>query len=194
MEHSDLRARLDLIETMIADGRRDTEYWGWAFVLWGVGHAVALLWSRAGGWVAWPVTMTLCGVLMGIGAARVRRRGRKITSLGRALGAVWISLGVGMFLAGMVGGMTGFLTGATIPVFFFIMMGAASLSSALILRWPVWFAVALGWWAAAVVAMIAPITTVWWLSLGTAMDEVIFGAYLMALERREAASAEAAGP
>ena len=32
----ELKDRLSLIESMIAEGRRHTESWGWTFVLWGV--------------------------------------------------------------------------------------------------------------------------------------------------------------
>ncbi len=32
---TELVGRLELIEKMIADGRRTTWRWGWAFVLWG---------------------------------------------------------------------------------------------------------------------------------------------------------------
>ena len=35
-QQQDLNDRLTLIETMIAEGRRSTESWGWTFVLWGV--------------------------------------------------------------------------------------------------------------------------------------------------------------
>ena len=47
-EEQDLKDRLSLIETMIAEGRRTTESWGWTFVLWGVAYYVAIAWSSMG--------------------------------------------------------------------------------------------------------------------------------------------------
>ena len=44
-EELELKDRLSLIETMIAEGRRTTESWGWTFVLWGVAYYVAIAWT-----------------------------------------------------------------------------------------------------------------------------------------------------
>ena len=41
-EEQELKDRLSLIESMIAEGRRNTESWGWTFVLWGVAYYVAI--------------------------------------------------------------------------------------------------------------------------------------------------------
>ena len=56
-DSQDLNDRLDLIQNMIAEGRRSTERWGWVFVLWGVAYYVAFAWSAMGRsqlWLAWP--------------------------------------------------------------------------------------------------------------------------------------------
>ena len=61
----ELTERLELIESMIAEGRRSTTRWAWTIVLWGVAFYVAIAWSSGflGGpiWgqhiMAWPVTM-----------------------------------------------------------------------------------------------------------------------------------------
>ena len=37
----ELKDRLSLIESMIAEGRRTTESWGWTFVLWGVAYYIS---------------------------------------------------------------------------------------------------------------------------------------------------------
>ncbi len=47
-EEQELKDRLSLIETMIAEGRRTTERWGWTFVLWGVAYYVAIVWVSVG--------------------------------------------------------------------------------------------------------------------------------------------------
>ena len=45
ISEQEVKDRLTLIESMIAEGRRDTESWGWTFVLWGVAFYVAMAWS-----------------------------------------------------------------------------------------------------------------------------------------------------
>jgi hypothetical protein len=70
-EELELKDRLNLIENMIAEGRRTTESWGWTFVLWGVAYYVAIAWSSWGhGTLAWPVTMIAAGVLTAVFASR----------------------------------------------------------------------------------------------------------------------------
>ena len=44
----ELTERLELIESMIAEGRRSSESWGWVFVLWGVAYYVAIAWATWG--------------------------------------------------------------------------------------------------------------------------------------------------
>ena len=44
IEEQDLKDRLSLIESMIAEGRRTTESWGWTFLLWGVAYYIAIGW------------------------------------------------------------------------------------------------------------------------------------------------------
>lgn len=188
MDREEIDQRLALIERMIAEGRRDTEYWGWAFVLWGAGHLAALAASAAGVSLAWPIAMSACGVLMGVEAGRrARRRGTKSTSIGRALAAVWISLGIAMFVAGFIGGASGFLSGAHIVVAFFLLMGAASFASGLMLRWRWWAALGAVWWAAAAAAMVSgsPAVILWIFVSLALVGEVGVGAALMILERRE---------
>jgi hypothetical protein len=41
----ELTERLELIESMIAEGRRSTAKWAWTIVLWGVAFYVAIAWS-----------------------------------------------------------------------------------------------------------------------------------------------------
>jgi hypothetical protein len=45
VEEQELRDRLSLIESMIADGRRSTERWAWSFLLWGIAYYVAFAWA-----------------------------------------------------------------------------------------------------------------------------------------------------
>src|SRR5271169_100681 len=94
----ELRDRLSLIENMIAEGRRSTERWGWTFVLWGVAYYVAIAWATWGhGALAWPVTMITAGVTTGILASRKTRNWPE-TVKSRAIGSVWIAIGISLFL------------------------------------------------------------------------------------------------
>ena len=45
---NELNERLSLIQSMIAEGRRSTESWGWSFLLWGIAYCVATAWSALG--------------------------------------------------------------------------------------------------------------------------------------------------
>src|ERR1019366_3218328 len=95
-EEMELKDRLKLIESMIAEGRRTTGVWGWMFVLWGVAYLAATAWATLGhSRSAWPVTMVLASVLSTFLA---RHRGRPATTLGRAVGAVWAASGISLFL------------------------------------------------------------------------------------------------
>lgn len=150
---TELRERLSIIESMIAEGRRSTESWGSTFVLWGVAYFVAMAWSGWGhtGW-AWPVTISIAAVLT-IVLAFSNTRGHPRTTLGRAIGSIWIALGVSMFLLFFALGLTGRLTDRHLFVAVIsAILGLANGASALILRWKVQLGCALVWWAAAVAA------------------------------------------
>jgi len=55
-----------LIETMVAEGRRTTESWGWTFVLWGVAYLGATAWASLGrSNLACPVTMIAAAIATG---------------------------------------------------------------------------------------------------------------------------------
>ena len=51
----ELSERLDLIQSMIAEGRRSTESWGWVFLLWGVAYSIAI------GWASWERSLSVWG-------------------------------------------------------------------------------------------------------------------------------------
>lgn len=72
------------------------------------------------------------------------------TTLGRAVGSVWLALGISIFLLFVSLGVAGKLTD---PHLFIAltsgMLGMANATSALILRWKVQFGCAIIWWATA---------------------------------------------
>src|SRR5260370_11108350 len=147
----ELKDRLGLIESMIAEGRRNTESWGWTFVLWGVAYYLAIAWSMLGHGVwAWPVT-TLIAAIVTFVVASLKADDRPETTLGRAIGSIWIALGISLFLLFVPLGLSGRLT--DLHVFVAVIsaiVGMANGASALILRWKGQAACAVVWWAAAV--------------------------------------------
>jgi fatty acid desaturase len=147
----ELKDRLSLIESMIAEGRRNTESWGWTFVLWGVAYYVAIAWSAWGHNVwAWPATVSVA--VIGTFVVASRKTGNHPgTSLGRATGSIWTALGISMFLLFLALGVSGRLTDQHVFVAAMsAILGMANGASALILRWKVQFACAVVWWVAAV--------------------------------------------
>ena len=151
-EEQELKDRLSLIETMIAEGRRTTESWGWTFVLWGVAYVVAIAWSTWGNsnW-AWPVTMIAAGALTGVLASRVERHSPE-TTVGRAMGSIWIAMGISMFVLFMAMGISRRIEDNVFVAVISTMLAMANASSSMILKWKVQFACAVVWWAAAVAA------------------------------------------
>jgi len=150
---ADLRDRLSLIEAMIAEGRRTTEKWGWTFVLWGLAFYVAIAWTDWGhsAW-AWPVTMA-AAVVVTVILVSIRAGREAVTTLGRAVGSVWLALGISMFVLFLALGIAGRL--ADPRLFIAVasgMLGMANATSALILRWKVQLGCAVIWWAAAAAA------------------------------------------
>lgn len=147
----ELKDRLSLIESMIAEGRRNTESWGWTFVLWGVAYCLAITWSAWGHSVwAWPVTISI-GVIVTVVVASLKTGNHPRTTLGRAIGSIWIALGISMFLLFLALGLSGRLTDQHLFVAVIsAILGMANGASALILRWKVQFACAVVWWVAAV--------------------------------------------
>jgi len=151
-EEQDLKDRLNLIESMIAEGRRKTESWGWTFVLWGVAYYVAIAWSIWGhSTLAWPVTMIAATVLTGIAASRKASR-RPGTRLGRAIGSIWTAMCISMFLLFMAMGISGRFEPHVFVAIVGAMLGMANATSSMILKWKMQFVCAVVWWAAAVAA------------------------------------------
>jgi len=146
----ELRDTLSLIENMIAEGRRHTESWGWMFVLWGIAYYLAIAWSAwsHSAW-AWPATI-LIAVIVTVILASSRVGKRPGTTLGRAVGSIWIALGISMFLLFLALGLSGRLTDQHLfMAVVSALLGMANGASGLLLRWKVQFASAVVWWVAA---------------------------------------------
>ncbi|HSU62162.1 MAG TPA: hypothetical protein VLI55_22830 [Bryobacteraceae bacterium] len=187
-EH-ELRERLSLIESMIAEGRRKTESWGWTFVLWGVVYYAAIAWSAwdRSPW-AWPVTI-LIGIIATAIIVSSKAGNHPETTLGRATGSIWIALGISMFLLFLALGLSGRLTDQHVFLAAIsAILGMANGASALILRWKVQFACAVVWWAAAVVSCFGSDTqsTIVFL-VAIFLCQIVFGIYgvIAGVQRRK---------
>ncbi|WP_263350166.1 hypothetical protein [Acidicapsa acidisoli] len=183
----ELAARINLIETMIAEGRQSTESWGWTFVLWGVAYYVAIAWAYWGNTsIAWPVTMVTAGLITALIALRRRGDGRPGTNLGRSMISVWISLGISLFLFGICSGLSGHGDQNVVVAVIATMLGMANATSSLTLRWRPQFACAVVWWAAAVLSLFGTVTQS---SIGFLVAiflcQIVFGSYMMISEARE---------
>lgn len=183
----ELRDRLSLIENMIAEGRRHTESWGWMFVLWGIAYYLAIAWSAwsHSAW-AWPATI-LIAVIVTVILASSRVGKRPGTTLGRAVGSIWIALGISMFLLFLALGLSGRLTDQHLFVAVVsALLGMANGASGLLLRWKVQCACALVWWVAAAAtcfgtnsqSMIVFLVAVF-------LCQIVFGIYGMIAETQE---------
>jgi hypothetical protein len=187
-EEQDLKDRLSLIESMIAEGRRGTESWGWSFVLWGIAYYVAIAWATWGhSYLAWPVTMVSTGLITALIASRKGSGGRRPeTTVSRAIGSVWIAIGISLFVYGMSAGISGRSDLQTFVAVIGVMVGAANAISSMILKWPAQFAAAIVWWACAVASQfVTPSQCSVIFLVAIFLGQIVFGAYMMIAEARE---------
>ena len=191
----DLAERVRLIEAMMAEGRRKTENWGWSFVLWGVAYYVATAWATWGksNW-AWPVTMIAAAVITGVVASRMSH-GQAETTMGRAIGAIWASVGCTIFVLLMSLAYSGRYDTHVFVAIIGAMLGVANAASGIILKWRMQFACAVVWLASAVIACFSSdnVTSVDFLA-ATFVGLIVFGVYAMICEsqrRRQSGVAHA---
>ncbi len=188
----DLKERLALIESMIAEGRRRTESWGWTFLLWGVAYYVAIAWATWGQhfavWgssaLAWPVTMILaCVLTMAIGIRK--GKGQPETTAGRAIFSIWVALGISMLVVFPALALAGKLDPHVFVALVAAMLGAANGGSAILLRWKAQFGCAVVWWttsAAACFGSDAQLLGVFLTAIF--LCQIVFGIYAMIQESR----------
>ncbi len=184
MSEQELKERLTLIERMIAEGRRNTESWGWIFVLWGVVYYVAIAWSAWDHSVwAWPVTI-LIGVILSAVIASLRAAHHPGTSLERAIGSIWIAVGTSMVLLFVSLGISGRLSDQHLfMAVISAILGVANGASGLILRWKVQLACAIVWWVTAVATCFGTDTQSMIVFLiATFICQIVFGLYCMIAE------------
>jgi hypothetical protein len=189
-EELELKDRLSLIETMIAEGRRTTSSWGWVFVFWGVAYYVAIAWTAYNHWPwAWLVTRMFAWLLcVAIIRSQMKNQAerRPGTTIGRAITSIWLAMGVSMVLLFPALGFSGILNQHIFVAIVAAMLGVANGASGMLLRWKAQIASAIVWWAATVVACFGSdgqCTVV--LVVAIFFCQIVFGVYGMILESRE---------
>jgi hypothetical protein len=182
----ELTARLNLIETMIGEGRQATESWGWTFVLWGIAYYVAIAWSNWGhSNFAWPVTMIGTSILTAVVASRMSSR-QPETTVGRAISAIWIGVGISLFIFCLCASIAGRIDVQIFVAVVAAMLGAANAISSIILKWKGQFACALVWWTAAGLSCFGTVTQSSIIGLvAIFLGQIVFGSYMMISEARE---------
>jgi len=185
LDGNDLAERVRLIEGMMAEGRRRTERWGWSFVLWGVAYYVATAWASWGkSNLAWPVTMIAAALITAIAASRMSH-GQPETTLGRAMGGVWMAMGISISVLLFSLGFAGRYDGHVFVAIVGAMLGLANIASAIILKWKAQYLCAAVWLASTVVASFGSETATEIAFLtATFAGLIVFGIYAMVCESR----------
>lgn len=184
----ELVQRVELVEAMIAEGRRTTARYGSLFVKWGVVCIVAMVWTmylplRN---FAWPVCISV-GILMSV---MMKRAGASKTQRSRNVEAVWIAMGIAVSLFVVAAVLAGHGSEPVYVAAILFMVGMAHGISALMLRWSAQglaAAVWLGCGAACCFATTAREMEVLFL-VASFLGNVAFGLYVMRLERRRPAA------
>lgn len=190
----DLREQLNLISTMIAEGRRTTERWGWTIVLWGVAFYVAIAWSSGilagpiwgGHYLAWPVTMIGTFVLVRVLASKRRKNTMAPgTTMGRAMMSIWTAMSISMFVLLLSMGLSGRGDQQVFIAVIAAMLGTANAASGMLLKWKAQFACAVVWWLAAAASCFGTITqsSIAFL-VAIFLCQIVFGIYAMICDSR----------
>jgi hypothetical protein len=183
----ELLTRFELVEMMVKEGRRSTEYWGWTFVLWGTAYLIAIAWSY---WlrqpnIAWPVTM-IAAAMLTIVVANRKKRATPQTPVSRAIVGIWRAVGAAIFIFCFAVGMSGHGEMHSYIATVEILIGVANCAVSMVLRWRGQFLIALLWWISAIATCFV---SSHWIMFILIFDTLIgflgFGLYLMYCERRD---------
>jgi hypothetical protein len=194
VNEGELAERIALIESMMREGRKTTEEWGWNFLLWGIAYFVAVAWSSylphgGGPLLAWPITM-IFAVLLTVGIARRRTQNKPRTEKSRALQAIWRAMGFGIFVFAFPVAFSGHYQAQSFIAAIEVMLGIAHVASGSFLRWTAQIVVGVLWWAAAIASCFVEGNGVGYIFLAaTFVCNIGFGIYLMIRESRDKARA-----
>ncbi len=190
-EDLELKDRLALIETMIAEGRRTTGRWGWVFVLWGMTYFVAIAWSEWGNHksLAWNATVTgatlLAAVLVAWRMGMRQTNQLPATTVSRALLSIWLAMGISMAILLPSLGVGGRSNTNLVVAVIGTLLGLANAASSMILKWKVQFACASIWWATAIIACVGTQRQSFVaLLVANFFCQIVFGIYGMVLDAR----------
>ena len=190
----ELTERLELIESMIAEGRRSTTRWAWTIVLWGVAFYVAIAWSSGflGGpiwgqhYMAWPVTMIGTWLLSwGLATRMAKSAKAPMTTMKRAIISIWTAMGISMFALLLPLGLSGRADQQVCVAVVVTLLGMANAASGILLKWKAQIACAVVWWAAGSASLFGSITqsTIAFLA-AIFFCQIVFGIYAVILESR----------
>ncbi|HEY4379911.1 MAG TPA: hypothetical protein VGN01_06160 [Acidobacteriaceae bacterium] len=187
----DLLQRIELMETMIAEGRQATARFGWIFVLWGLVDigGMALEMAHPGHIWNWPVALTIGMALQFAGLSLRKRVGRECrpNTQARAVSAIWGMMGATLVMYCFTAIFSHQANGRGYLAAIFMTIGLAHAASAIILRWPVQGGVAVLWWAGGITCFF--VSGAWFLTIfGVEMvfGMVLFGLYGIYLDHRSA--------
>jgi hypothetical protein len=188
-EKIELNDRLALIESMISEGRRTTESWGWTFLLWGVAYLVAIGWTAlAHDSSAWFYTMNGAWILMVLiiwRKAKNRPAKQPPTTVGRAITSIWISMGISMTIVLTAIGFSGHYTSQQFVAIIGAMLGTANAASGTILKWKAQIGCALVWWITSAVSCFSTAEqSTLALVVAIFICQIVFGTYAMILEAK----------
>jgi hypothetical protein len=190
----DLVQRIELMEQMIAEGRRTTTRFGWIFLMWGLLYFAAIGWEMflPAGNFAWPVCMVLGFVMIWAWRWRQKRSGLGDEGArSRSISAVWSAMGCAISIYMLSAALSHHIgQQPAVNAAVLIFLGLAHAASALILRWRAQGAVAAVWWAGGIAIFFAPASSILIFLVATFFGMVLFGLYAMMLERRAAALVE----
>jgi hypothetical protein len=188
----DLVQRVALMETMIAEGRRDTGRFGWVFILWGLVCLAGVCGSyfQPQSYWVWPIAIASGFAIQFIEIAMHRRSGNWSSGnmKSRSIAAVWRMMGIAIILYAAPAIVTHTIHQIAYIAAVFMFLGMAHAISAVILRWRVQGVVAGLWWAGGVATYFVPrnyVIAIYVVEMVCCW--VLFGVYAMMLERRAAA-------
>jgi len=185
----DLEERIGQIESMLLEGRRGTQRYGWTMVLWGTAYLIATAWSL---WsnrppLAWSVTMTAAVCLhIAIAKMKAKAKGGATSIAGRAMTALWASIGIALFIFSFSVSISGHWEIHSFMAGIEALLGAAYLASGIFLRFKLYLFLGILWWAGAMTSCFVPLPQVGWIFLGLTVFLIGSGVYLMILESRGA--------
>ena len=184
----ELLTRFELVEMMVQEGRRSTEYWGWSFVLWGSAYLVAIGWSAWLGTptIAWLVTMVTATPVTALVIHSKKKKGELRTTLSRSISAIWTAVGIALFIYCFGVSLSGRFEAHSYTAAIECLLGVSNFASSMILRWRGQCLVAVMWWVAAVATCFGPENAIGPIFIAaTLIGQVGFGLYLMVSERRD---------